>query len=291
MPRPAAIGLFAFSFLGAAVLASPVATAETFNTCTGTISSLPAIIGTQGIWCLDGDLQTSATSGDAILITTNNVTIDCNGYKLGGLAGGVGTLTQGISAVNRRNATVRNCNIRGFFRGIAFTGTPTGGHVVEDNRFDGNLFTGVLVEGDGSVVRGNRIFDTGGSTVLPAALGLSTRYSVDIIDNTVSGVAATAATNGSAFGMITSENPDGQIAGNRVRGVARSGSGIAFGIYNVGAGRITLRRNDLVGDGSSGSIGMQCNAGSEPITTDIAISLFVTGIDDCNDDGGNVVNP
>ena len=113
--------------------------AESYDNCTGFIDTLPATISTQGTWCLRKDLGTAVTSGAAIAIATNNVTIDCNDFKLGGLAAGAGTLAYGIRAANRYNTTVRNCNIRGFFFGLQFWG---GGHTVEDNRFDVDLDAG-----------------------------------------------------------------------------------------------------------------------------------------------------
>ena len=53
---------------------------ETFASCRGFIDSLPATITSGGTWCLDHDVATSMTSGAAIDIQSNNVTIDCNGF-------------------------------------------------------------------------------------------------------------------------------------------------------------------------------------------------------------------
>ena len=85
IPRTA---LLATAFV-AAGLASPASTAaESYDSCTGFIESLPATISTQGVWCLRRNLATAMTSGNAITITVNNVTIDCNDFKIGGLAAG-----------------------------------------------------------------------------------------------------------------------------------------------------------------------------------------------------------
>src|SRR6185369_12584927 len=93
--------------------------AESYDNCSGTVASLPAVISTQGTWCFKQDLATSITFGNAITVTTNNVTLDCNNFKLGGLAAGVGTHAYGVYAggygAGRSNITVRNCNVRGFF--------------------------------------------------------------------------------------------------------------------------------------------------------------------------------
>ena len=95
-------------------LPRPAGAAASYDTCKGFITSLPAIIDTAGTWCLNKDLSTASSNGTAIAINSDNVTIDCNGYKLGGLAAGEGTLETGIGGYDRRNITVRHCNIRGF---------------------------------------------------------------------------------------------------------------------------------------------------------------------------------
>src|SRR5687768_7416536 len=65
--------------------------AESYDYCPRVISSLPATISTQGTWCLKSNLSTGITTGNAITIATNNVTIDCNDYKLGRLPAGDAT--------------------------------------------------------------------------------------------------------------------------------------------------------------------------------------------------------
>ena len=115
------------------LLTTSSAWAETID-CTA-ITTLPTTITVQGIYCLTGDLATSMTSGLAIDIQTNNVTIDLNGWKLGGLAAGAGTGTVGIFAWARKNITIRNGTIRGFYRGILLNdGSPytaSQGHLIE----------------------------------------------------------------------------------------------------------------------------------------------------------------
>jgi hypothetical protein len=66
----------------------PAQAAESYDNCSGYIDSVPAVIATQGTWCLRKDLSTAQTSGNAIEIAANNVVIDCNDFKLGGLAAG-----------------------------------------------------------------------------------------------------------------------------------------------------------------------------------------------------------
>ena len=96
----------------ALVLAAFQARAETVN-CTP-ITTLPAVITVQGVYCFKGNLATAMASGNAIDIQTNNVVLDLNGFKLGGLSAGLGTNTFGIYALDRQNITIRNGTIRGF---------------------------------------------------------------------------------------------------------------------------------------------------------------------------------
>jgi hypothetical protein len=275
----------------ALLIASPAAKAETYNTCTGFITSLPTVISTPGTWCLKQDLATAITSGNAITINTNNVTIDCNNFKLGGLAAGVSTTADGIVAIGRLNGVVRNCNIRGFLHGVAFY-TGGGGHTIENNRFDGNTYTSVLIEGDGSVVQHNRIFDTGGSTGIGnhSAIGINALDSVDLIDNTISNVTAKTGGNGDAIGIYTDLNTSGSISGNRIRGLLKDGGGVALGILNHDSGRLALVDNQVVGDGSVGSEGFECTT-KDGRAKDNVLNGFETGIVGCSDDGGNVIAP
>jgi hypothetical protein len=278
------MALTATFFIGL-VPATP-AQAETFNTCAGFITSLPATITTQGIWCLKADLTIAITSGIAINVAANNVTIDCNDFKLGGLAAGAATQTVGIYADTRDNLTIRRCNIRGFRYGTALSNGS--GHLIEDNRFDGNTFVGVDLESNRSIIRRNLVIATGGSSFASSAYGIFSNGSVDVLDNTVNGVTANG-TNNYAFGIQTLNNPDGSISGNRVRGLVKAGTGAAWGVYNSNSGRITLRNNDVVGDGSAGSVGLSCTSARGRAINNM-VSGFVTGISSCSNDG-NIIDP
>jgi hypothetical protein len=263
--------------------------AQSYDNCTGFITSLPATITTQGTWCLKADLTTAITSGQAINVAANNVTIDCNDFKLGGLAAGAATQTTGIYAYGFDNLTIRRCNIRGFYEG---TYTLNGsGHLVEDNRFDSNTAYGVFVQSNRSIIRRNLVIATGGSSSAGTSYGIYSTGSVDVLDNTVNGVTATG-TNNDAFGIYTYNNPDGSISGNRVRGVVKTGTGVAWGIYNnihsPGSGRITMRNNDVVGDGSAGSIGLYCTTAQGRATGNV-VGGFVTAIQNCSGTNNEIV--
>jgi hypothetical protein len=166
-----------------------------------------------------------------------------------------------------------------------------GGHVIEDNRFDGNTFVGMHVVGDGSVVRRNRVLNTGGSSTFAPAQGIETFGDVDILDNTISSVVATAGGNGNASGIYAG-TPGGSISGNRVRGLIKDGTGTTYAIYvdNGSAEHMTLRDNDIVSATASVGTGLLCaNAAGRAMGN--VISGFGTDFSGCSDDGGNVVAP
>jgi hypothetical protein len=179
-------GRAALLALGLAAWASAAA-AET--TACLPITSVPVIITQQGVYCFTGDVETAITAGGAITIATNNVTIDLNGHKLGGLAAGAGTTAAGIIANERQNITVKNGIVRGFLVGISLRGAGSSqGHVVEDVRLDQNRWRGVEVEGRGSIVRRNQVVATGGSSLAANASGTgihATGTGHRILDNDV----------------------------------------------------------------------------------------------------------
>jgi hypothetical protein len=262
--------------LGLSCLSAPAAAGESYDNCAGTITSLPVTITTQGVWCLKGDLSTALTSGDAIEIATNNVTIDCNGFKLGGLGGGTGTTAVGVRATSRLNTTIRNCNIRGFYYGAIFL--YGGGHVVEGSRFDANRHVGLYSNGDGVTIRDNQLVDTGGSTASDSAYGIYVQGFSHVIDNTVFGVVSAA--GGEAMGIYSST--PGSIVGNRVSGVI-GGSGSDYAIRQTGNYGV-IRDNYVYGDVGFTHYGIHCS-NSSTNTMDNVIAETVTGITNCSTNG------
>lgn len=267
---------------------APAAAGESYDNCTGFITSLPATIGTQGVWCLDRDLSTNLSEGNAITIAANNVILDCNHFRIGGLAAGSGTSALGVHALDRLNALVRNCSIRGFYRGIFFLSGS--GHLVENNRFEGNTTTGIRVDAANSTVRRNLVLNTGGSTYVPGnAHGIWATGGVDVLDNTVNGVAPISPGSG-AIGIYSLQNGEGNINGNRVRGLAATDQGSAIGIHFHGSAGAIARDNDVRGPGTSATgIGILCSVFAST-AHDNVISRFETGVGSCIA-GSNVVNP
>jgi parallel beta-helix repeat protein len=273
-------------------LTTPHATraAESYDNCAGFIDSVPTTIDTQGVWCLRHDLSTAITSGSAITIAANNVTIDCNDFKIGGLAAGINSAAKGIYAIDHLNATIRNCTIRGFHYGISLTGSASssGGHLVEHNRLDNNNFVGIFVYGDGSLIRDNRVLDTGGSTSsFPS--GIRTGYQVDVVGNTISGVTSDGASAGSNTFAISTNYGTSNIMDNRISGLVPGSSGGVYAIYHSNAHQIILTGNHLFGDGSGS--GLYCNNSTDFRAKDNVVIGFAYGILGCGDGGGNDVSP
>jgi len=216
----AAAGMFI-----AAGLASPVR-AETVD-CTP-IPSLPYTISAQGIYCLTANLATSQASGSAITIAANNVTLDLNGWKVGGQAAGTGTGAVGISSA-ANNVTIKNGIVRGFMFGMYLTGR---GATVQGITADQNTSIGIYVGGPGSVVQGNQVVDTGGSSLYSNvfAVGIDVYGSGTLVQNNlVSGLTATG--NDSEWGIyVDSAAPQSTARGNVVSDTARTAGG-SYGIY------------------------------------------------------------
>lgn len=244
-------------------LAKPAHAARSYDNCTGFITSVPTVISTPGTWCLKQDVTTAITSGDAITIAASNVVLDCNNFRLDGNGAGLGTATVGIYANNQAGDTVRNCHIRGFYRGMYFQGTG-GRHLIEHNHFDQNPYNDIRIEGGNTTVRYNEILDTGGTTTSSVdAYGIVADGGNDLIGNTISGLAATKGKSGYAyaFSIAPAAAEGGSIIGNRVRGLVPDGGG-AFGIILGPPQRMAIRDNDIAGDGSPGhGQGINCFPG------------------------------
>jgi hypothetical protein len=215
--------------------------AESYGNCIGYVDALPATISTQGVWCLRADQSTAISTGNAIEFAANNVTLDCNGYKLGGLGGGAGTNASGIyTAPGRLNATVRNCNVRGFRYGVQLLGD---GHRIEGNRIDGNTEFGILTVGDGNQVLDNLVYATGGRPGEASAYAIwATGHGARVMGNDIDGVDPGGVDGAKVSYGIYAENS--LVAGNRITGLVVGGAGAARGIILYG--RSVTRGNLLM---------------------------------------------
>jgi hypothetical protein len=269
------------------VTATPVGAAESYDNCNrGFVASVPAILGSQGVYCLNKDLTGNLEDGIAITVTTNNVTLDCNGFKLGNQQAGFDNTAFGIQAFLKANITVRNCNIRGFGYAIFLVGS---GHVVEDNRIEGSTIMGMQVSGDGSMIRRNFVLDTGTGVYSPSGAIVATGL-VDIIDNTVTGVWGMDGSPSNVYGINLQPSIGGTIEGNSIRGllVAGTGTGDPYGIFidNSGGG-VSVSRNRIANAGAVDGSGIQCAGAPQSMLTDNHLLGFTVGFAGCADVGLN----
>lgn len=277
--------LFALAALAAALPAA----AET-SACTE-ITTLPRTISAPGLYCLKKDLSTSITSGNAVTVSSNNVVIDCNDHAIAGTASAVSTTAHGVYSSNRTNITIRNCAIRGFYRGALMYGTG-GSHLVENNAFDRNTYTGVRVDGQGNVVRRNRVMNTGGASG-GAYAGIFV-YGSDgtVSDNDVMGIAGKEAQATGVYAITVGNGARMSVIGNRISGIAPGTNQAGYGITTTTA-RTVIRDNSISGNGT---IGRPINA---PNTSSICRNNELSGFDaawlsshggalyGCLDAGGN----
>jgi hypothetical protein len=212
------------------------ARADETTFCNFYITTLPYTAAVQGHYCFDRNLSTAITTGNAITIDSDFVTIDLNNFKLGGGSAGPATNAVGIRASNKSNVVIRGGNIRGFQVGIMLDGTTKTSAqnlLVENNVLDGNLTVGILVNGVNTIVRGNQVFNTGGSTSAtqicpgggagPLVMAITIRDSTCVLDNT-----------------------SGIFSHNIVSGVVGVlGSPSGFGIYAGGSGRNIANDNQV----------------------------------------------
>ena len=250
--------------------------AETTD-CTA-ITSLPYTINTQGIYCLIDKISTNITTGNAIEITVNNVTIDLNENALGGLGAGTATTAVGIYAYQKKNITIKNGVVRGFRTGIHLdddaSNAASTGNVVQGILADQNRQIGIRMEGTGNAVLNSRVVNTGGT---PAEPDLNSRGILlagpggKMRGNSVSGTYTLGTGNSFANGIVASNANGVFIHGNGVfaESVVANTRGIVVTNSSVGA---IVRNNDIVNteigiNFSSGGTGKYWNNLTTGVTT------------------------
>jgi hypothetical protein len=81
------------------------------------ISSVPYTINNPGFYFFTGNLNYSSTTGNAITINADDVTLDLMGNTLTGPGAATGTV-EAITMSGRTNVEVRNGTVRNFFVGV-----------------------------------------------------------------------------------------------------------------------------------------------------------------------------
>ena len=227
------------------LLAASAVYAETTN-CTA-ITSIPYKITEPGVYCLTGNLSLGKVTGRAIFIDADDVVLDLNGWTLEG-TGGLATLLVGIKAYQRKNITIRNGTIRGFYRAIYLADLPpyttSQGHLIEDIHADSITYMGIQVFGRVNTVRRNQLGDTGGSTVNQWAIGIYLRGAEGrVLNNDISSTVATG--SGEARGVYLGNASGAVVEGNRINDVSRD-TGFAYGIIIVSSSYDVLFRGNSI---------------------------------------------
>ncbi|HEY0661796.1 MAG TPA: hypothetical protein VGD21_10830 [Lysobacter sp.] len=261
--------------------------AESYENCSGFIDSVPATITTQGTWCLHNDLATAITSGIAIRVQANNVTLDCNDFKIGGLAAGVSTNAYGIHS-DKLNTTVRNCAVRGFYVGIQLYGD---GHVAEQNRLEANTWLGIETSGDGNTIRNNMVNDTGGRPAQQFAYAIAASgVGARVLGNSINGVTPTG--NIGLFSPVGIRLINGIAQGNQISGLVTGNSEFAEAIGIDMFGKSIASDNRLIPIGSTAVQGFGIRGAFATDTACVAnvVVHYSGGISTCSS-AGNVVVP
>ncbi|QSX76915.1 right-handed parallel beta-helix repeat-containing protein [Agrilutibacter solisilvae] len=280
--------------------AAGVGTAHAESSVCTPITSLPAVITSQGVYCLAVDANITLFQGTGLRIAAGNVTVDCNGHRITGPGA-----ANGIEATDVANATVRNCDIRGFQTGILLGGKGTSSPRVENNTIQASTLRGIHVEGTGALIRGNRVFDTGGFQSSGTA-GISvTGDEVRVEGNQVAGVhSASYSAVGISISGIYSTVTDNAIS-DLVSG-DQSPVVVGIGVYGDGwywAVQGSVQGNSIMaGAAATPANGFPVVAGrigtrpySAVVCKDNVMMGFSvpnggTALGKCKDGGGNLAN-
>jgi parallel beta-helix repeat protein len=166
------------------------AKAEAGGVTPGDVAGFPVTISQPGNYRLTGPLTVSDPNVSAIVITSDNVTLDLNGYTLQGPVSCTGLGAQkscaplgvgdGIQAVGRAGIALHGGRVRGFAFGVQM-----GGRNAVDGMFvSHNSKHGISAGGD-SRIHGNSVFNNGWSGI-SATGSLITNNTVT--DNRMNGI-------------------------------------------------------------------------------------------------------
>jgi hypothetical protein len=217
------------------------------------ITSLPYTISSQGVYYLTGTHKWNLATGAAITIAANDVILDLNGYKIQTTNGKANT-AWGIYAYQRKNLTIKNGTIKGFYCGVYLKDSSSfsvnsRAHVVEDIRAEKNSGRGIVVNGTGCIIRNCQVVQTGGSTATgtpdppwpQAVYGIYVSGNGNTVYNNE--VADTSGTS-SSTGIAVIESQGSVVEFNRLTNPSRPTSG--YGIYLGWVSNILVVNNRLI---------------------------------------------
>jgi parallel beta-helix repeat protein len=207
----------------------------------------PYVISNSGSYRLTSNLTVTSTSADAIGVNANHVTIDLNGFSIGGPGGS--TSNGGINGASAGALTVENGSVTGFPGGYGIVTGKNG--IVRNVQVDADY--GGISGGAGSLITGN----TANDSITDA--GIYCSGSQCVISNN-------AANGNPHYGVYCGSTC--QISGNTIDNNGNGG-------INAGAGS-TISGN--VANSNSTSPGILCNGNACAISNNTANSNSVDGI-------------
>ncbi|WP_176693207.1 right-handed parallel beta-helix repeat-containing protein [Arenimonas terrae] len=231
------------------------------------IESLPATISTGGNYCLAANAEVNITTGAAVTINSNDVTLDCRDFTITNLATSNAGTSSAIRAVNRNNVQIRNCRLMGGFTDGIYMHMLLGGSTtsfynrVEDNYIAGPFRYGILAYGSAIEVRGNTIYDVGGQAASPA-MGIRvggssvSSFKFQVVERNL--VAGTNSPFNHAYGIYSDNSIGAMFLNNTISGtygLAPNYKG--YGIRVANGSGVTIRGNIVGGGGRDNEVGIQ----------------------------------
>jgi hypothetical protein len=244
------------SALGQGVLTPPGAPAPTMKTLAQIeprtpISIAPFTISVAGSYYLTTNVTVS--SGDAITITANNVTLDLNGFTIASTAASAAGYAINLSG-GRTTVTIANGNISsgvtntaagvfgggGFSYGIYYSGSAPANVRVKNVSVAGVLYTGIyLYTGNSTVVEGCTVNVAGSYGIYADSVADATALncgSYGIIAGTALNCKGSVVGSGTGLNATTANNCYGSSSGSGTGLYAAAAATSCYGFSSAGTG-------------------------------------------------------
>jgi hypothetical protein len=250
------------------------------------ITSAPTTISAPGHYCLANNINSSTS---AIVISADDVALDCGGHVIDGTATVASSTAIGVRTNGERNnVSVKDCIIKGFAEGLVLSGF---GNSITNNTVTASWARGMRVYGDNNVVRNNWITDVGGTTYASYySAGIISMGTTDIRSNTISGVTARVSSGKGAYGIYSTSNNAGAITDNTVRNLVADGGGINLAIATQSSTNAVVINNQASNPPSTYGYAFYCTGSGTVLKGNIAQG-YAYGTSQYCVDGGNNVSP
>lgn len=151
------------------------------------IDRVPKIISSPGNYCLTKDLINNVPAASAIIIMSDNVSIDLTKHQL--IATGIKeSSSAGVEAFGHSNIVVKNGTIKNFMYGVRIQDTNL--EKLKDNTsgvmqniqvnnvvFESSKFRGVYIQAKNVQISHSKFFEIGGTTIFPDAYSIAIEVS------------------------------------------------------------------------------------------------------------------